>query len=62
MKTTYYLTLHGNAKVLRATTSIAKIKLARCANNGLWCKAVEPKTARKMIEDGVEFIKVQDLY
>lgn len=62
MKTTYYMTLHGNATVMRATTAIAKEKMARCASNGLWCKAVEPKTARKMIEDGAEFIKVQDLY
>ena len=61
METTYYVTLHSTT-VMRATTSIAKIKLARCASNGLWCKAVEPKTARKMIKDGAEFIKVQDLY
>ena len=62
MKTTYYLTLHGNAKIMRATTAIYKIKLARIASNGLWCKAVDPKTAKKMIKDGTEFIKIQDLY
>lgn len=62
MKTTYYVTLHGNAKVMRATTAISKIKLARIASNGLWCKAVDPKTAKKMIKDGTEFIKIQDLY
>lgn len=56
------MTLHGNATVMRATTAIAKEKMARCASNGLWCKAVEPKTAREMIKDGAEFIKVQDLY
>lgn len=62
MKTTYYVTLHGNTKVMRATTAISKIKLARIASNGFWCKAVEPKTAKKMIKDGTEFIKITDLY
>lgn len=62
MKTTYYVTLHGNAKVLRATTAISRIKLARIASNGLWCKAIAPKTAKKMIKDGTEFIKVTDLF
>ena len=62
MKTTYYVTLHGNAKVMRATTAISKIKLARIASNGLWCKAIEPKVAKKMINEGAEFIKITDLY
>lgn len=61
METTYYVTLHSTT-VMRATTSIARIKLARCASNGLWCKAIAPKVARQMIKDGAEFIKVQDLY
>lgn len=62
MKTTYYVTLQGKAKVLRATTAIAKQKLARMASIGLWCKAIDPKTAKKMIKDGIEFIKVTDLF
>lgn len=62
MNTTYYVTLHGNAKVLRATTAISRIKLARIASNGFWCKAIEPKAAKKMINEGAEFIKITDLY
>ena len=62
MKTTYYVTLQGKAKVLRATTAIAKQKLARTASIGLWCKAIDPKTAKKMIKDGTEFVKVTDLF
>ena len=62
MNTTYYVTLHGNAKVMRATTSIAKIKMKCIASKGLWCKAIAPKMAKQMINEGVEFIKITDLY
>ena len=62
MNTTYYVTLHGNAKVMRATTAISRIKLARCASNGLWCKAIAPKMAKQMINEGAEFIKITDIY
>lgn len=60
MKTTYYLSISGT--VLRGTTAIAREKLARCAAKGLWCKAINPKTAKNMIKNGVQFIKIQDLY
>ena len=64
MKTTYYVTLPmdgEDVKVLRATTAKAKIKLAHYANDGIWCKTIDPKTSKKMIKDGIEFIKIQDL-
>ena len=61
MKTTYYVTLHSTT-VMRATTAISKIKMARIANDGLWCKVIAPKVAKQMIKEGAEFIKVQDLY
>ena len=61
MKTTYYVTLQENATVMRATTAIAKKKMARIANDELWCKAIAPTIAKQMIKEGAEFIKIQDL-
>lgn len=63
MKTTYYIPKDNTVlKVFRATTAIAKIRLAGIASSGGFCKAVDPKTAKKMIKDGAELIKVQDIY
>ena len=35
---------------------------ARCASYGLWCKAIAPKMAKQMINEGAEFIKITDIY